>query len=519
MKIKNVNIVETGTGEITKEYAEQTFKELLAFQGYGFCVGYDTEVIERLKGIMPIGKLAVDDHILSPGTADGEKWVRVCNILPQGIKQLYQVNLVNGKFLKCTLDHKFLCDDGYLRKPMSAIEESKMIACRVKGGNGPNLSRIKEIVYLGEYPVMDITVECKSHLFYANEIIVSNCKAHAVSYSVYSAVQMWLQEHYFLQYMCVLLTHIDRAKEKKGHLILNERVQYCAKFGIPVHYPDVNTSTDKWEIMTGGGLLAPLKNIKGFSDRDVNIIVSNRPYNDLKDFLDKTGIKERKFETLLFAHAFDCWNKDMEYIYNWYYNHYYNDKKKPKKIPVTTDLFDLDGEEEASSQSETLVHFTSSELEDKCLDINGFVIYENILIKYKDYYGKTIKEIREGENADPSNLSNIISIEAVKSVDIDEVKKTKKGGMERWTIGEVKSISKVIKTKNNYDMQKVLVSDGIANLELAFFNMALPYYFKKGNVVIFPVWISYWEDRGELSVKFSVFGAEKNEPYVIYEAK
>ena len=41
------------------------------------------------------------------------------------------------------------------------------------------------------------------------------CKAHATSYSVYSAVQMWLQEHYFIEYMCALLNHIDRANEKK----------------------------------------------------------------------------------------------------------------------------------------------------------------------------------------------------------------------------------------------------------------------------------------------------------------
>jgi hypothetical protein len=98
-------------------------------------------------------------------------------------------------------------------------------------------SKVKKVRYIGKIPVMDITVDSDEHLFFANGIATSNCAAHAKAYSVYSAVQLWLQDHYFLEYMCALLSHIDRAKEKKGVGMLNERVEYCIKHGTYIYYP------------------------------------------------------------------------------------------------------------------------------------------------------------------------------------------------------------------------------------------------------------------------------------------
>ena len=96
MKIRKVNKSEVGTGEITMEYAEQTFKELLAFQGYGFCLGYDVPVIEQMKGEVPIGSLKVGDCVLTPGDRDGERWERVENIIPRGNRDVYRVGFSNG---------------------------------------------------------------------------------------------------------------------------------------------------------------------------------------------------------------------------------------------------------------------------------------------------------------------------------------------------------------------------------------------------------------------------------------
>ena len=84
MKIVKVEKTEAGTGEITMEYAEQTFKELLAFQGYGFCLGYDVPVMEKTRGEVAIGSLKVGDYVLAPDDDGGDRWERVENILPRG---------------------------------------------------------------------------------------------------------------------------------------------------------------------------------------------------------------------------------------------------------------------------------------------------------------------------------------------------------------------------------------------------------------------------------------------------
>ena len=351
MKIKNYNKYEAGTDEITKEYAEQTFQELLAFQGYGFC------------------------------------------------------------------------------------------------------------------------------------------KSHATSYSVYSAVQMWLQEHYFLEYMCALLSHIDRAKEKKGEAVLNERVEYCIKHGTYIYYPDVNESGYKWQIKAGG-LLAPLKNIKGFTDKDVNIISDNRPYNDLKDFLDKTKFNNKKFETLLFAHAFNKWGK-IEDLYNWYYNHYFEkDKKKKKKESQTNDLFDAfgfdDGSkmEDASSSEieETIKTFTKSELEEKCMDLNGFVIQENIMMKYYDVYKKHLYDFSKVYDQSTSIGKSVI----YKISDIEGMNKSE-FSKPVWVLAKVQNVALNLQGKKS-TFSKATLHDGESKLDLFFWEKSyLPEAFNKGNVIIVPL--------------------------------
>ncbi|MBP5459067.1 MAG: hypothetical protein J6Y62_02685, partial [Clostridia bacterium] len=94
------------------------------------------------------------------------------------------------------------------------------------------------------------------------------CKSHALSYSVYSALDLWLKAYYPLEFMCVNLSITDRAKEKKGVRLLDQRVRYCRSIGLKVSPADVRCSGDRW-IIRDGGLIAPLSNLKGFGTNDV----------------------------------------------------------------------------------------------------------------------------------------------------------------------------------------------------------------------------------------------------------
>jgi DNA polymerase III alpha subunit len=371
-------------------------------------------------------------------------------------------------------------------------------------------SKVKKVRYIGKIPVMDITVDSDEHLFFANGIATSNCAAHAKAYSVYSAVQLWLQDHYFLEYMCALLSHIDRAKEKKGVGMLNERVEYCIKHGTYIYYPNVNESGDKWKIKAGG-LLAPLKNIKGFSDKDVNIIESHRPYLDLIDFLNKTEFNNKKFETLLFANAFNEWGT-VEDLYNWYYNHYFEkDKKTKKKVESKTDdLFAQMGfddgftiEEESSSEIENIKTFTKSELEEKCMDLNGFVIPDNIMMKYYYVYSSHLSDIVKNTEDTRDGRSKIYKLS-----DLSTMKKTDTSEPV-WVLAQVKNIAVNLKTKTGKTFSKVIINDGETSLTLFIWQDHLPSFFNKGNVIILPLRVVTDEDTEENKITFASWKADK----------
>ena len=115
MKIRNIEVSESGTGEITKEYAEKTFNELLAFQGYGFCFPYDTHVECMEKGTCELCQLEIGDHVSAPAP-QGIKWVEVVDIFHNGTQRTYEYGFHNGMKIESTPNHKYVCEDGMLHE-------------------------------------------------------------------------------------------------------------------------------------------------------------------------------------------------------------------------------------------------------------------------------------------------------------------------------------------------------------------------------------------------------------------
>ena len=123
--MKIVSSKEKVCGELSKQDAENVFNQLLAFQGYGFnkCLSPDTEVISENKGKIQLKDLNVGEKILN----ENEEYVEVTDIyLNQA--ELYKVILEDGKEIKASLNHKFLCNDGKIRMLKEIIEGDFEIA-------------------------------------------------------------------------------------------------------------------------------------------------------------------------------------------------------------------------------------------------------------------------------------------------------------------------------------------------------------------------------------------------------
>lgn len=100
-------------GELSKKDAEDVFNQLLAFQGYGFnkCLSPDTEVISENRGKVKLNDLNVGEKILN----EKNEFVEVTDIYVNKAN-LHKVILDDGKEIIASLNHKFLCEDGTIRR-------------------------------------------------------------------------------------------------------------------------------------------------------------------------------------------------------------------------------------------------------------------------------------------------------------------------------------------------------------------------------------------------------------------
>lgn len=300
------------------------------------------------------------------------------------------------------------------------------------------------------------------------------CKSHALSYSMYSAVGLWLKAYYPLEFMCANLTVTDRASIR-----LNQRVRYCQSKGFKIYTPDVRFAGSRW-LIHEGGLMAPLSNLKGFGTNDVEIVKKNRPYSSVTDFMDKTKLGKAKFEILLFGGALDHFG-DREYIYNWY-NEFYSKKSSSKKTKQMELFFD---DIEQSDCFEIKTSFSQPELELAFEELNGFSIQENLLIKYADY----LKEYPE-----------------VKTIG---------QAIERKTNKHFRMLCKLMaasefKSKSGKSFVKLVLSDGVDTIDTVMQKINYSRYsnrtLKAGNIIILPVQLAdkegiYIDDLDKKDVK------------------
>lgn len=112
-------------------------------------------------------------------------------------------------------------------------------------------------------------------------------RGHAVAYGLLSYLTAYLKTHYTIFFMAALLTS-KSDKVEKISAIIND----CKRLGIKVSPPNVNKSNigftalpEKNEILFG--LLA----VKGLGESITYKIIENRPYNSMKDFIEKVSDK------------------------------------------------------------------------------------------------------------------------------------------------------------------------------------------------------------------------------------
>ena len=115
-----------------KMKAEEMWQLIAAFSAYGFnkSISFDETVQDKIRGIITLGevvKLIENKEKVEIKSADkdgNDIWVEVLKTHDHGILDLVEVEMEDGKKIKCTMDHKFRTSEGML--PLHVIIDKEL---------------------------------------------------------------------------------------------------------------------------------------------------------------------------------------------------------------------------------------------------------------------------------------------------------------------------------------------------------------------------------------------------------
>ena len=85
-------------------------------------------MVETPSGAKRIDEVVVGEKVLSPSDdGGGDEFVDVVDIYDNGTKDIYEIELFDGKKIRCTLDHKFLCSDNKKYKMQDILDRNLKI--------------------------------------------------------------------------------------------------------------------------------------------------------------------------------------------------------------------------------------------------------------------------------------------------------------------------------------------------------------------------------------------------------
>jgi hypothetical protein len=114
----------------------------------------------------------------------------VLDVIESGIKQVFLLNLADGKNLKATKDHEILTRDGWVQLGELTLSHEVMTD---RLTTKPAYSRVVSVEYVGKEMTYDIKCKAPHHNFVANGIVVHNCgKTYMVAVSTEQKIKKGL---------------------------------------------------------------------------------------------------------------------------------------------------------------------------------------------------------------------------------------------------------------------------------------------------------------------------------------
>lgn len=289
-------------------------------------------------------------------------------------------------------------------------------------------------------------------------------KSHSVSYAIVAYKMAYLKAKYPKFFFSNLLSSVIGSEVKTIEYINEAR-----KLGINVILPDINRSTNKYEVVDNG-ILFPLSNIKNVGIVTCKDIINSRGdgFNDIYDCFSKIlsrNVNKSTLEALIDVSCFDSFGYNKKTLY-------YN---LDNLINYATLTKDLDPDLVIKPDIEIMDEFSRGELLSNEKASLGF---------YLSSHPTTIYKSRTSNVVNLADIKNYFGKRVELLVMIDKVR--------------------VVNTKNNDRMAFYLASDDTAQTDLTLFPKAYEKYkdIDKGEIVLV---------KGEVQRRFDKYQIIVNE--------
>lgn len=270
-------------GIVNDYQAEEIIGWIEKSQRYSFnkCLSPNT-IVETTTGYKTLEELKIGEKVNSP---DG--FIDVTDKIDTGKQEVYEIVLESDKSIVCTLEHKFLCDDGIIRE----LSEILILDCGIVcDGENTQSEKIKSIKKIGIIPTLDITVNSKNHIYYANGIATSN--SHAAAYGITTYWSAYAKAHSPINFFCAWLQ--DSIGQADGEEDVKKLADDCQNFNIKINTPSLlrreqNFNRDGKELhfgmlnikKVGESVLRHLEEIIEISEKQLNIKIDKFSWLDI----------------------------------------------------------------------------------------------------------------------------------------------------------------------------------------------------------------------------------------------
>jgi len=343
----------------SKEEMCSIFSEIESFAAYGFnkTLTEDT-IIYCVDGPKQIKDIRAGDSVYCVNEKGEQAQTEVVAVHDHGVIDVVEVTFDDGYSVKCTLDHKFLTEEGQI--PLWEIIEGNLFVLSSPLG----ARRVLRVVPVGKRQCYDLEVAISTHNFILpNGIITSN--SHATAYTFTSSRQLYLKTYFPIEFYTALL--MLETDEEKIRIYISD----AERHGIHVSSLDLNKSKDNFSIQDGK-IYIGFGNIKGIGEDRAKDIVKLQPFTGFEDFITRFGTDATVLRALIPLRIFNDEAPDVLYKFWQYYTTFAKkDNDRDKRYAKTVETI-----------KKQMVECLPSKYSK--MDLNNQDVYDSFIVAMKD---------------------------------------------------------------------------------------------------------------------------------------